>query len=500
MGGRNIHASPVTDAVAEAHALMALWVAGTAEILVRRRGKPRFAGSFLSDNAVPGQISLPCLWREILVLRWPSLRRPLDVLFLVTCIALTADVLVPEIWGSGKTKDYPLWFWAGQQVLQGRDLYPSDPNAYFEFIYPPLSAVLLAIPSYFGKIPLYLCLSFLNAAAWWMTGQFSNAMTGSDRIPGPWLAALPAFATITFVFDMFDLGQPNLVLLAMMLYGFWLLQHERPWMAGTMFALATAIKVFPVAVFPYLLWRRQWAAAASTAVFLGIFLFVVPAPVRGFQHNVAELKTWYRGMVGSSSEQGFGQRAEQNWSWVNQSIIAVTHRLARPVNYNQDNPAKPARYMNLVDLDFRTANWVVIAISLAIGLGYVAVMPERSRRTRLSDAEELGILFCLMTVASPLARQYYFMWLFFPMTVLIHRAAYDPRSAARAWTWALLAVAGLLMCLSFPIFPNDIQAFGNNLAATAILAGGLVWYLLHPLPEDAASALSPAAGKLQPAG
>ncbi len=281
------------------------------------------------------------------MLRYPSWRAPLDILFLVCCIALTADVLVPEIWGNGKTKDYPLWFWAGQQVLQGRDLYPSDPNAYFEFIYPPLPAVLLAIPSYFGKIPLYICLSGLNAAAWWMTAQFSNAMTGAGRIPGPWLAALPGFVTVTFVFDMFDLGQPNLVLLAMMLYGFWLLQHGSPWMSGSMFALATAIKVFPVAVLPYLLWRRQWASAAGMIVFLGIFLFVIPAPVRGYQHNVSELKTWFAGMVGSSSEQGFGQRAEQNWSWVNQSIIAVTHRLTRPVNYNQDNPAKQPRFMNL---------------------------------------------------------------------------------------------------------------------------------------------------------
>ncbi len=160
--------------------------------------------------------------------RSPSLRAPLDLLFLVCCIALTADVLVPEIWGSGKTKDYPLWFWAGQQVLQGKALYPGDPHAYFEFIYPPLSAVLLAIPSWFGKIPLYAGLSVLNAFAWWMTAQFSHAMAGSGRTPGPWLFALPGFATVTFVFDMFDLGQPNLVLLVMMLYGFWLLQHERP--------------------------------------------------------------------------------------------------------------------------------------------------------------------------------------------------------------------------------------------------------------------------------
>jgi hypothetical protein len=191
------------------------------------------------------------------------LRAPLDILFLVCCVALTADVLVPEIWGNGKTKDYPLWFWAGQQVLGGGDLYPSDPNAYFDFIYPPLPAVLLAIPSYFGKVPLYIGLSLLNAAAWWITAQLSNAMTGSGRIPGMWLAALPGFVTVTFVFDMFDLGQPNLVLLAMMLFGFWSLQHGRPWLAGGMFALATAIKVFPVAVFPYLVWRRQWGFFCS---------------------------------------------------------------------------------------------------------------------------------------------------------------------------------------------------------------------------------------------
>ncbi len=420
------------------------------------------------------------------MLRAPSLRAPLDILFLVCCLVLTADVLVPEIFGNGKTKDYALWYWAGQQVLHGGDLYPHSAAEQFPFIYPPLPAVLLAIPSWFGKVPLYLGLSILNAVAWWLTAQFSNAMTGSGRTPGPWLFALPGFATVTFVFDMFDLGQPNLVLLLMVLYGFWSLQHRRSWLAGFMFALAAAIKVFPVAVLPYLVWRRQWTAVASMIVFTGILLFVVPAPFRGLQHNVAELKTWYQGMVGSSSEKGFGQRDEQNWSWVNQSIIAVTHRLVRPLNYNQEDSNKPPRTMNLIDVDFKTANAIVLAVSLALGLGFLAVMPPARRRTARSDAEELGILLCLMTVASPLARQYYFMWLFFPMTVLIHRAVYDERPKVRLGTWLALAAAGLLMLLALPLFPLALQAWGNNLAATAVMAGALVWHIRHP-PEAASS-------------
>ena len=367
------------------------------------------------------------------MLRYPSLRAPLDLLFLVCCIALTADVLVPEIWGSGKTKDYPLWFWAGQQVLQGKDLYPSDPTAYFEFIYPPLSAVLLAIPSFFGKIPLYLCLSLLNVVAWWMTAQFSHAMTGSGRKPGPVAGSAAGLRhrhlRVRHVrprpAEPRAAGADAVRLLAAAATG-------ARWMAGSMFALATAIKVFPVAVLPYLVWRRQWAAAASMLVFLGVFLFVLPAPFRGFQHNVSELKTWYQGMVGSSSEKGFGQRDEQNWSWVNQSIIAMTHRLTRPINYNQDDPAKPVAHHECRQSRFQDGE-LDRAGDLACDRARLSrgdAAAHRAGRER-SDAEEIGILFCLMTVASPLARQYYFMWLFFPITVLIHRAAYDPRPAVR---------------------------------------------------------------------
>jgi hypothetical protein len=255
-----------------------------------------------------------------------------------------------------------------------------------------------------------------------------------------------------------------------------------------MFALATAIKVFPVAAVPYLVWRRKWTALASMALFLGVFLFAAPVSFRGSESNSAELKTWYRAMVASSSESGFGQRNEQNWSWINQSIIAVTHRLTRPINYNQDDPAKPPRYMNLVDVSFETANGILLAIVFLTGLGFIAVMPSQNRRTPKSDAEELGILFCLMTVATPLARQYYFVWLFLPITVLVQRAAFDRRSMVRIGTSIALAAAGFFMCLSLPVFPKVFQAWGNNLVATAVLAGTLAWHIIDPaLPPGTVS-------------
>lgn len=413
------------------------------------------------------------------MLKWPSLRRYLDLVFILGCLLLIAVVLVPEIFGSGKTKDYRLWYWVGQQVLQGKDLYPTSGSGTFEYLYPPFPAVLLAIPSYFGKIFLYLVLSLIGVVAWWMAIQLSNAMGGTKDVSNRLIQSLPAALTAVFVFDNFDLGQPTLVLLAIMLYGFWLMQRKSNWAAGAMFALATAIKVFPISVFPYLLWRRQWMAAASMAAFLGIFLVLVPAPVRGFERNLSELKTWYNGMVGSNSAEGYGQRSEQNWSLVNQSLIAMTHRFVRPVNYNQNDPAQPPRYVNFLNLDFKQANWVLIAVSALIGFGFVAVMRKEKQQTRLSNAAELGILFCLMTIASPLAREYFFMWLLFPITVLAQRAAYDSRPHVRAGTWAVIGVAMALLALALPIFSTWFQAVGNNFFATLLLAVALGWHILN---------------------
>lgn len=418
---------------------------------------------------------------EMPVFRWPSLRRPMDVLFLIACALLTADVLIPEIFGHGKTKDYILWHWAGQQVLRGAPLYDATAaDGGLRFIYPPFAAVLLALPSWFGKIPFYLGLCVVNSVAWTLTSQLCNAMANPAKPTPDWLAALPSLALITFIFDMYDLGQPNLLLLCIVLFGFWTMQKGRPWIAGGLFALATAIKVFPVAVLPYLLWRRQWAASSAMVIFTLLFLYVVPAPFRGFERNAAEMQTWSTAMIGASSEKGFGQRDAQNWSWINQSIVAITHRLVRPVNYVQDDLQRPPAFMNVVTVDYRTANIILLALCGLIGLGFVASLRPRSALTARAQAEEFGVLFCLMTVASPLARQYYFVWLFLPLTVLMHRAADDLRPRVRIGTWGLIGVTFALMLLSLPIFPVAFQAWGNNFWATVLLGCGLIWHMHNP--------------------
>jgi hypothetical protein len=73
----------------------------------------------------------------------------------------------------------------------------------------------------------------------------------------------------------------------------------------------------------------------------------------------------------------------------------------------------------------------------------------------------------------------------------------------------VLAAAITLLGFSWPFYPNALQAWGNNLAATAVIALGLAWFLRHPAfdavvgdavaGEAVASVLPRTSGRLQPA-
>src|SRR5260370_40667939 len=134
--------------------------------------------------------------------------------------------------------------------------------------------------SYFGGTGMVVFLMIGNIISWWIAIKTSNFLAAEDR-PLPWWApVLPSSLSIFFIYDIFLLGQPNLVLLALMLCGFCLLQVRQNSLAGALFAVATAIKAFPITIIPYLVFRRDWHALGRMIAFTLVFLLVVRAPFR----------------------------------------------------------------------------------------------------------------------------------------------------------------------------------------------------------------------------
>ena len=101
--------------------------------------------------------------------------------------------------------------------------------------------------------------------------------------------------------------------------------------AGVLVATAAAIKAFPILALGYLVYRRMWTASAATVAVLAAWLLIAPLPFRTPAQAVDDVIVWSRGMVFTYNSHGIAQRPLRSYSYKNQSIMALVHRLLRDV-------------------------------------------------------------------------------------------------------------------------------------------------------------------------
>jgi hypothetical protein len=263
------------------------------------------------------------------------------------------------------------------------------------------------------------------------------------------------------------------VLLALMLGAFVALRSEREIFAGTLVAIAAAIKAFPVMAIVYLIYRGHWKAVASLVVTLLFLLLVLPVPFRGFERTWHDLEKWSVGML-KYSPAGVAQRPKRGQSWKNQSLVSVANRLLRHVDADAASAPHTPKYVNFTDLKFAAVNAVIISVALALGLLFIAVMPQRQMRTAESDAIEFALLILMMLMFTPLAFGYLFSWLMLPFAVVTQRVLEGKGVALLSWSIPALVV----LVLAVP-FPRVAQMYGNTFFAALLLFVGLSIELLR---------------------
>ena len=399
---------------------------------------------------------------------------------LVVFFAITTAVLVflpINNYFRGSTKDYAKWFWVGQTMLEGGEIYAPRGDGTFQFMYPPTAAVLFAIPSYLGELPLIIVLVFLYSVAWIASVLLSVFLvTGTTGRDHSLLYLVPAICCLPYVVENYLLGQPNLLLLAFMLAAFVCLRSGKEWSAGALVALASAIKAFPVLAIGYLVYRRHWKATISTLAFLVLLLVVVPSPFRGIERNLEDLNTWTQGMLRYDAD-AISQRERRGYSWSNHSLIAVAHRLLRPVNAHRKRDQ--TLFVNVADIDFKSVTLAIVLTGLGLCLFYILSMPPQSQRTNSSDALEYAMLLLLILIFTPLAFTYFFVWLLYPLVVALHLGlTAPPRSTQRirgwVWFWACITFISFTLPVSAL---RPLQAAGSTLMACLLLLVGIGWRL-----------------------
>ena len=405
-------------------------------------------------------------------LNGPAGFRVLIVIFVVAAIVFSAVPLLHYFRGRS-IMDYKLWYETGKKVLAGQEIFFLRFGKY-DFMYPPPCAIFLGGASLLGQGGLILLFVAINSAAWFASVQLAVVLAaGQSPAKSAWLYLMPSLLVIVYIWSSYHLGQSSLVLLALMLGAFVLLRARREISAGALIALAAAIKAFPVMAIIYLIYRRYWKATVSLVVALVFLLLVLPAPFRGWERAWRDLRQWSVGML-KYSPAGVAQRPMRSYTWKNQSLVGVSNRLLRHVDADAASAPHTPIYVNLADLKFATVNAIIITVASALGILFIAAMPQRAMRTAESDAIEFALLTLMVLMVTPLSFGYLFSWLILPFAVVTQRMLAEKGSSLLWWSLPVLAI----LALALP-FPRGAQIYGNTFFGALLLFIGLSIELLR---------------------
>jgi hypothetical protein len=295
-----------------------------------------------------------------------------------------------------RADDFQDYWQAAVQIRTGGDPYtdfyrthvPWDWTLSSGYLYPPAFAASLA--------PLTVLPNALVVRAWLllMLALMVGSLAMVYRVLGPpRLAELLCLAVIMVTFFpvtatlLTGAMNPVLLLLLTLTWAAWL--RRRDTISGVALGAAIAIKLVPIALFPYLLFRRQArllvAATAVTAVGIGLGL-IVTSP----EHTVF----YFRDMLPHLSA-GSGYRE-------NESLSGLASRLCAPSTANTGGNGGWCG---------RLVAWPAVAV--VVGLVIIAVRP------RPRNGLEFGLAVAALPLISSLTWSFHLVVLLLPIALLV---------------------------------------------------------------------------------
>ncbi len=195
-----------------------------------------------------------------------------------------------------KPLDFYVYYMAAGAFQRGQNAYEISNAAWDDlaaemgvtnytrpYRYPPLTAALVApltlLPPRLAAT-FWLALSAVAAiaAAWWLALALDT--------PYRWVLALGGLLLFIPSLTTLHAGQVNLLLLASLTLSLWAFARHKPTWLGIGLGVGTSLKVIPLALVGYLLWRQRWRALLS-AVLVIVALLLVAVPLVGWEGLVS---------------------------------------------------------------------------------------------------------------------------------------------------------------------------------------------------------------------
>ena len=339
--------------------------------------------------------------------------------------------------------DFHTWRQSAVRALHAEPLYRPE-DGHYQFKYFPFYALMMgpfgAIDESTGKavwfaISLVLLMTLL---------RWSIAALPDRRRSPQFLTWITVVLMAKFYAHELVLGQPNLLLGALLLATLLAVQRDRQIAAGLLLGVAVFVKPYALILFPWLVITGRWrgAAAAGTVVATGL---LIPALVYGWNGNLDLLRAWLRTVRESTAPNLLGND--------NVSIAAMWAKWLGP------GPQAT------------TLAWVTLLAILVL----LIVVWRRRQRASAPEYLECALLMLLIPLISPQGWDYVLLLATPAVVCLVDRW----RELTAGWQWALGVALALMGLTIFDVMGRMLYGRFMALSIVTVCALAVVMGLVH---------------------
>jgi Glycosyltransferase family 87 len=361
-----------------------------------------------------------------------------------------------------RADDFQDYLYAAQQLATGGDPYgnfirnhvPYDWSLSSGYLYPPAFALFL--------IPLTWISNDLAVRLWLLLIQAAVLLSLLIvyRIIGrPSRGEVLSLAAVLTTF--FPLANSVLAgamnsLLLLLLTGAWMAWQRRADVAsGVLVGAAAVFKLFPLALLPYLTWRRHWRLVGAVVV-IGLAGIGLGLLATSLDHNIY----YFREMLPHLAA-GTGYRE-------NQSLAGFTARICQPST-----------------ADFGgSAGWCGRLLAWPLALGLLAIVLAATWRATRSGLE-FALAVCALPLISSVSWSFHLVVLILPIALLVRQVFLQrlPRWQVRLLlaAWVCFSIGPALHYLwivhplpDWPGAAGTLRSVVTRLAGESYLIGTLV--------------------------
>lgn len=179
---------------------------------------------------------------------------------------------------AGQQNDFDIFLAASIDMVKGKDIFSMLYNELYHYYYSSFFALLIYPLTFIGDYTASLIWLLFNGLLlfriWQLLLEYLPLNSWTDRLKMIFSIVVWLFM-IRFIRDNYHLGQVTIFLLWICLESIRLSAKKRSLSAGFLLALGINIKILPIVVLPYLIYRKQFKTALFTIIGL-LLLFVIP--------------------------------------------------------------------------------------------------------------------------------------------------------------------------------------------------------------------------------